>query len=142
MDEQRPTIVVAAVVTSLGLFVVMVAVTSLEEALVAAGAIGLAFVLGLPLLELRRRAGPGEAHFQIFPFPRVNVRGILTTNGIATVSIGWFLVGGVLGMVITELLADSPLEPDALGMLALVAILGTMVFGTLLTWEWFRRRIT
>jgi hypothetical protein len=141
VDEQRPTIVVAAVATTLGLFVLMVAATSLEQAFVAAVAIGLAFALGFPLFELRRGAGPGEAHFQLVPFPRVNVRGILTTSGIVTVSIGWLLVGGVLATVIAELLAGSPLEPDALGLLALVATIGTLVLGTRLTWEWCRKRL-
>lgn len=134
-------VVLAVVIGLFGLLVLLADTGSLDEALVAGAAIGLAFALGLPFLELRRRIGPGPAHFETFPIPRVNLRGVLTVAGIVPVSIGWLLTGFVLGTVIATLLENSPLEPEVVGLVAFMVVFGTMIGGTVLTWEWFRRRI-
>lgn len=144
MADRQSIVALLALAALLGLFmlfVLLAAATSPEGALFAAGAIGLAFALGLPFLELRRRVGPGNASFDLFPIPLVNLRGFLTVAGIVPVSMGWLLAGFVLGTVIATLLEGSGLEQEIVGLIAFALVFGTMVGGTVVTWEWFRRRM-
>ena len=70
------------------------------------------------------------------------LRGLLDVVGIFAVGVAWLLVGGVLGTVLVELLADTAVDASVQGLRVLGVLHGLVVLGPLLTWEWFRRRIT